>query len=191
MLSVTVVASRFAEAMFAAETGGEPVDLGPNPIAPEMKELLWGGGSFLVLLIVMKFLFPVLRKGMQARYDKIHDDHEQATATTAAAQSEVAEYRAAVAAARVEAAARLDVARSTLEAERAARLAEVNAEIEAQRRRALEQAEVARTAVRDQVKAAVTDITTQGAALVLGAPAPADSVERAVAAALNPRQVIA
>jgi F-type H+-transporting ATPase subunit b len=133
----------------------------------------------------------VLRKGMQARYDKIHGDHEQATATTAAAQSEVAEYRAAVAAVRAEAAARLDAARATLEAERAARLAEVNAEIETERRRALEQAEVARGAVRDQVKAAVTDITTQGAALVLGAPAPADSVERAVAAALNPRKVIA
>ena len=191
MQSVTLVASRFAEALLAAETGGEPVDLGPNPIAPEMKELLWGGGSFLVLLIVMKFLFPVLRKGMQARYDKIHDDHEQATAMTASAQSEVAEYRAALAAVRAEAAGRLDAARATLEAERAARLAEVNAQIETERRRAMEQAEAARAAVRDQVKAAVTDVTTQGAALVLGAPARPDDVERAVAAALNPRVVIA
>ncbi len=191
MQSVTLVASRFAEALLAAETGGEPVDLGPNPIAPEMKELLWGGGSFLVLLIVMKFLFPVLRKGMQARYDKIHSDHEQATATTATAQSEVAEYRAALAAVRSEAAARLDAARATLETERAARLAEVNAEIETERRRALEQAEAARTAVRDQVKAAVTDVTTQGAALVLGAPVNADDVQRAVTEALESRVVSA
>lgn len=191
MQSVTLVASRFTEALFAAETGGEPVDLGPNPIAPEMKELLWGGGSFLVLLIVMKFLFPVLRKGMQARYDKIHDDHEQATAMTAAAQSEVAEYRAALAAVRAEAAARLDAARATLEAERAARLAEVNAQIERERRVAMEQADAARAAVRDQVKAAVSEVTTQGAALVLGAPARPDDVERAVIAALNPRVVIA
>jgi F-type H+-transporting ATPase subunit b len=189
MHSVTMVTSRFAEILFAAEPG-EPVDLGPNPISPEMKELLWGGGSFLVLLIIMKFLFPVLRKGMQARYDLIQSDHEQATATTATAQSEVAEYRAALAAVRVEAAARLDVARSTLEAERGARLAEVNAQIESERRIAMEQAEAARTAVRDQVKAAVTDVTTQGATLVLGAQPAAGDVERAVIAALNPRAVI-
>jgi F-type H+-transporting ATPase subunit b len=191
MQSVTLVASRFAEALVAAETGGAPADLGPNPIAPELKELLWGGGSFLVLLIIMKFLFPVLRKGMQARYDKIHDDHEQATAMTASAQSEVAEYRAALAGLRVEAAARLDVARATLEAERAARLAEVNAQIDVEHRRAMEQAEAARAAVMDQVRAAVSEVTTQGTALVLGAPADSDTVERAVAAAMNPRVVIA
>jgi F-type H+-transporting ATPase subunit b len=190
MQSVTMVASRFAEALLAAEPGGEPVDLGPNPIAPELKELLWGGGSFLVLLIVMKFLFPVLRQGMQARYDKIHSDHEQATAMTASAQSEVAEYRAALAAVRVEAAARLDAARATLEGERAARLAEVNAQIDAERRRAMDQAEAARAAVREQVRAAVTEVTTQGAALVLGAPARPDDVERAVIAVLNPRVVV-
>jgi F-type H+-transporting ATPase subunit b len=189
MQSVTLVASRFAEALVAAETGGEPADLGPNPIAPELKELLWGGGSFLVLLIIMKFLFPVLRKGMQARYDKIHNDHEQATAMTASAQSEVAEYRAALAGLRAEAAARLDVARATLEAERAARLAEVNAQIDVERRKAMEQAEAARAAVKDQVRAAVTEVTSQGTALVLGAPADPATVERAVNSALSPRVV--
>jgi len=191
MHSVTFLASRLAEAVFAAESGGEPADLGPNPISPEIKELLWGGGSFLVLLVIVYTLLPTLRRGMQARYDKIHDDHEQATSITAEAQAEVAQYRAAVASVRAEANARLDAARTTLEAERAARLAEANAQIESERRRAMEQAEAARVAVREQVRAAVTDVTTQGAALVLGAPARPEDVERAVIAALNPRTVIA
>jgi F-type H+-transporting ATPase subunit b len=189
MQSVTLVASRFAEALVAAETGGGPADLGPNPIAPELKELLWGGGSFLVLLLIMKFLFPVLRKGMQARYDKIHNDHEQATAMTASAQSEVVEYRVALAGLRSEAAARLDVARATLEAERASRIAEVNVRIEVERRVAMEQAEAARAAVTDQVRAAVSEVTAQGTSLVLGAPASPETVERAVTAALTPRVV--
>jgi len=191
MQSVTFLASRLAEAVFAAESGGEPADLGPNPISPELKELLWGGGSFLVLLVIVYTLLPTLRRGMQARYDKIHDDHEQATSITAEAQAEVAQYRAAVAAVRAEANARLDAARTTLEAERAARLAEANAQIESERRRAMDQAEAARAAVREQVRAAVTDVTTQGAALVLGEPARPEDVERAVIAALNPRAVIA
>ena len=29
-------------------------DMGPNPIAPENKELLWGAGTFLVFLFVMR-----------------------------------------------------------------------------------------------------------------------------------------
>lgn len=189
MQSVTLVASRFVEALVAAENGGAPADLGPNPIAPELKELLWGGGSFLVLLLIMKFLFPVLRNGMQARYDKIHNDHEQASAMTASAQSEVAEYRAALAGLRSEAAARLDIARATLEAERASRIAEVNVRIEVERRVAMEQAEAARAAVKDQVRTAVSEVTAQGTALVLGAPANPETVERAVTAALNPRVV--
>ncbi len=41
------------EATTAAETTG------PNPISPEGKELIWGAGSFLVFLVIMRvFLFP-------------------------------------------------------------------------------------------------------------------------------------
>ena len=46
-----------------------PADTGPSPIAPEVKELVWGAGSFIVFALLMRFfLFPKLKKGMDARY---------------------------------------------------------------------------------------------------------------------------
>ena len=46
-------------------------DMGPNPIAPEGKELFWGAGTFLVFLFVMQvFLVPKVRAGMAARYGR-------------------------------------------------------------------------------------------------------------------------
>ena len=57
----------------SAETGSEegaPVSAGPNPIAPEIKELAWGAGSFIVFLFFMRlFLVPKVRKGMASRFE--------------------------------------------------------------------------------------------------------------------------
>ena len=58
---------------FPLEAEGEaseyPCQEGPSPIAPEAKELAWGAGSFIVLALFMRFfLFPRLKKGMDARY---------------------------------------------------------------------------------------------------------------------------
>ena len=72
-------------------------DKGPSPIAPEIKELAWGAGAFIVLFVLMRvWLFPRLKKGMDARYGKIRGDHETADATRAAANAEVAEYEAEI-----------------------------------------------------------------------------------------------
>lgn len=186
MQSVTLVASRIVEVLVSAEEGAEEVvDLGPNPIAPELKELLWGGGSFLVLLIVMKFLFPVLRKGMQDRYDKIHGDLEASETLTAEARADVVAYQAQIAEVRRQAGARLDQVRATLETERQARLAEVNAEYAVHRRNAREAAESARRGVRDEMEVAVRDVTTSAVQIVLGQPADRTTVERSVAQAMG------
>ena len=41
-----------------------------NPIFPELKEIIWGFGAFIVLAVLMRWvLYPRLRKGMEARYD--------------------------------------------------------------------------------------------------------------------------
>ena len=41
--------------MAAAEGEALTEDKGPSPIAPEGKELIWGGGSFVVLLVLMRW----------------------------------------------------------------------------------------------------------------------------------------
>jgi len=124
-------------------------DMGPNPIAPEGKELFWGAGTFLVFLFVMRvFLVPKVRKGMEARYGMIRDGHESAQATRSAAQSDVAAYEAAIAEVRAEAAGRVEKARQTLDSERQAKVAEANARIAAKRADADKSLETARTAAR-------------------------------------------
>ena len=107
----------------------------PSPIAPELKELAWGAGSFIVLFAAhaVLVLFPKLKKGMDARYGRASvGDHETADAERAAAKAEVAEYEARVGGrSRPRRASAVDAARQTLEAERTAPLAEVNAGIAA------------------------------------------------------------
>ena len=129
-----------------AHSDVEPKD-GPSPIAPELKELVWGAGAFIVFAVLMRLvLYPRMKKGMEARYASIRAGHEDADATRLAAQAEVSEYQTQLAAVRAEAAARIDAARQTLEAERQERLAEVNARIAERRAEAIAQVEAEREA---------------------------------------------
>lgn len=155
----------------SAETGEaeEVVSKDPGPIVPELKELYWGGGSFIVFALLMRFvLFPRVKKGMDARYHGIRTAHESADAERAAARAEVAAYEAQVAAIRAEAARTVDAARATLEAERAARLAEVNARLAERRAAAAADADAARAAVRDQLVAAVSEVAGRAGELAIG-----------------------
>jgi F-type H+-transporting ATPase subunit b len=168
-----VVDVRLSSAITAddAETAstGQPVDTGPNPIAAEPKELLWSAGAFLVLLVVMRyFLFPRLKKGMDERYASIRSNIEGADEVKSSARADVANYDAAVAAVRVEAAARVDAARQTLDNERTARLSEVNARIATARAEADAANNAARAAGQAQVASAVSTVVAQAAELASG-----------------------
>jgi F-type H+-transporting ATPase subunit b len=158
----------------------------PSPIKPEAKELLWGAGAFVVLAILVRlFLFPRLKKGMDARHDLIRGELEAAEATRTAAESEMAEYNAELAVVRAEGNARIDAARQTMEAERQARLAVVNAEIAERRSAAAAEAEAAKVAARDQVVTAGAQVTARAAELVLGQPVDADAARAAVQEAMS------
>lgn len=154
---------------------GHPCEEGPSPLAPEPKELIWGGAAFIVLLVLMRvWLFPAVKKGMDARYAHIRGTHEAADAARAAARAEVAEYESALATVKAEAASRVEAARQTLEAERAARLAEVNAELNAKREAALAEAAQLRAAAAGDIAAAAREVTARQLELALGkAPDPA------------------
>ena len=172
-----------ASGRFSAETGAttETSATAPNPIAPEGKELIWGGGSFLVFLVIMRlFLFPKLKKGMDARYDGIQNDLESADATRFAAQADVAKYQAALDEVRVEAAGRVDKARQTLDQERSSKIAEANARIATKRAAAEAELNAARLAVRDQVAAAVASVTEHTTQLAVGKSPDASVVQKAV-----------
>ena len=158
-----------------------PVDTGPNPIAAEPKEILWPAGAFFVLLVVMRYvLFPKLKKGMDQRYASIRSNIEGADQVKSSARADVANYEAAVAAVRVEAAARLDAARQTLDNERNARLAEVNARVAAARSEADAANNAARTAGQAQVASAVATVVAQAAELATGTRPDASAVDQVV-----------
>jgi F-type H+-transporting ATPase subunit b len=131
--------------------------------------LAWGAGSFIVLFVLMRlYLFPRLKKGMDARYGKIRGDHETADDIRAAAKAEVAEYEAELAVVKAEARQRIDAARATLESERSAALAEANSRIAARRAEAIAAAEAARAAAASHIEAAVADVSARVAELATG-----------------------
>lgn len=175
MITVTVTTTGAGHAVVVhlpqttgeAETAAE--DKGPSPIAPEVKELAWGAGAFIVLFVLMRLLlFPRLKKGMDARYGKIRGDHDTADATRADAKAEVAEYEAELALVKAEARQRIDVARQTLESERTAALTDANSLIAARRAEAVAATDVARTAASEHIQSAVADVSSRVAELATG-----------------------
>ena len=192
LVTVTVSGAGHLQVILPAQTPtteagtAEVVDTGPSPIAPEKKELLWGAGAFIVLAILVRFfLFPRLKKGMDARHELIRGEQEDAERIRAEAEAELAEYNAALAQVRAEANARIDAARQTLEGERQARLAEVNSEVAARRSAAAAEAEAAKAAARDQVIAAGAQVTAAASQRVLGRPVDPAAARAAVEGAMS------
>lgn len=161
--------------------GVEPKD-GPSPIAPEIKELAWTAGAFVLFAVLMRLvLYPRLKSGMDARYASIRGGHEGADAARAAARAEVAEYESQLANLRGEANERVEAQRRTLEAERQARLGELGVRLDARRQAALADAQEARTALHADVETAAADVVARVIELATGQrPAP-DVVSAAVA----------
>jgi F-type H+-transporting ATPase subunit b len=171
--------NQFAEALVSAEQEVPESDL--NPLAVEMKELVWGFGSFAVMALVLRYaLYPKLKKGMDARAEGLRRDREAAEAMTASARADVAGYEAQVANLRTEAQQRVEVARATLEAERAERLAAANAEIADRRGAAMAQVDAARAAAQSDVEAAVVDVVSTFAQLATGRPVDTSLVQNVV-----------
>lgn len=194
MLTAFVNINSFSEVrvtfdVVSAETGSEegaPVSAGPNPIAPEMKELVWGAGSFIVFLFFMRlFLVPKVRKGMASRYESIQADHEYASATRDGARADVARYETAIAEIRSEAARRLEAARQTLDKERSEKVAEINAQISARRASAESEVAAARAAAQGQIVSAVTAVTTRATQIAVGVSPDNAVVTRSVQQAME------
>jgi F-type H+-transporting ATPase subunit b len=166
---------------FLQAAGEEAVKEGPGPIVPELKELAWGAGAFIVFALAMRFyLFPRLKKGMDARYASIRSDHESADAERAAARREVADYEAQLTAVKAEGAATVDAARQQLETERQEKLAVLNAKLAEQKAAAQAETDAARLAVRDQIQAAVADVAGRAGELATGRRPDASVVTRVV-----------
>ncbi len=157
-----------------------------NPIFPEVKEIVWGFGSFVVFAVLMRYwLYPRLRKGMDARYFMIREGHETAEKVTDDAREAVAQYDAQVATIRAEAQQRIEAARATLDAERAEKLGAANTRIAEKRAAAATEAEQARAAAQGDVESAVRSVASRFAELATGRTPDPAVVNEAVAATMS------
>jgi F-type H+-transporting ATPase subunit b len=75
-----------------------------NPILPDAKEIIWTVIAFaFVFVILAKFAFPAVRKGLQAREDRIRSDLERAERARTEAEQTLEQYQRQLADARSEA----------------------------------------------------------------------------------------
>ena len=121
------------------EEGGKIDDCqeAPNPLIPEVNEIIWGTLAFLVLLVAMwKWGVPAVKNMEQQREDRIRNDLEAAERTRAEAEAEKATYDASLADSRNEAARIVEEARQSAEAVRRDLIAKAEAEAQEIRNRA-------------------------------------------------------
>jgi F-type H+-transporting ATPase subunit b len=183
-IEVSLLDATFVTAEEGSEAEGPENDL--NPIFPEVKEVVWGFGAFVVLALAMRlFLFRKVRDGMTARYDRIEGDLETAQASTTSARADVADYEAQLAAVRADAQTRVEAARATLEAERTEQIAAANARIAEKRGAAAAEVDAAKQAARGQVESAVADVSARLSELATGRRPSDEVVQRAVGEAMN------
>jgi F-type H+-transporting ATPase subunit b len=183
-IEVSLLDATFVTAEEGSEAEGPESDL--NPIFPEVKEVVWGFGAFVVLALAMRlFLFRRVRDGMSARYDRIEGDLETAQASTTSARADVADYETQLAAVRADAQTRVEAARATLETERTEQIAAANARIADKRGAAAAEVDAAKQAARGQVEAAVADVSMRLSELATGRRPSDEVVQRAVGEAMN------
>jgi F-type H+-transporting ATPase subunit b len=182
LAEVRVVLQQEGEGGAEATTEEEP----PNPILPVGKEIIWSFATFILLFLIMRFfLYPRLKKGMDARYAHIRGQLEDAESVRASAEAEAVQYQAALAEVRAQASSRIDAARQQLEGERQQRLGEVNAGIGEEKARAAESVDAARQAAMGQVEQAVGAVATTLAEHALGAPVDQAAAREAAAEAVR------
>jgi len=135
----------------------------PSPILPERNELIWASISFLVLVLLLwKFAWPGLKKGMESRTERIRADLQAAETAKVDAERVLDEYKAQLQGAREEAARIIEEARQQADALRKEQEQRLQAELAAMRERAAADVESAK-------QQAIADLRGEVASLAIGA----------------------
>ncbi|MCY3632721.1 MAG: F0F1 ATP synthase subunit B [bacterium] len=141
----------------------------PNPIIPEVTEIIWGGAAFVVLLALMKWkLFPVVKNLMEQRTQRIQDAIDDADRQRAEAAEVKANYEAELADAKAEAARIVDEAREQAATVRADLQARAEADIAEMRERAAADVEASKRQAIADLQSEVSDIALGAAEAVIG-----------------------
>jgi F-type H+-transporting ATPase subunit b len=129
---------------------------------PALPELIWGGLAFLIVLVVLvKFAFPALKKGMKTREDKIRGDLEGAEKARLEAEGERDKYLAQLGDARTEANKIVEEARQAAERVRQDVVAKAEADATEVRERANEDIRLARERAIGDLQRQVGDLSIE------------------------------
>jgi len=135
----------------------------PSPILPATDELVWGSISFLLLVFLMrKFAYPAIKKGMEARTERIRGDLAAAESAKAEAAGVLDGYKAQLADAKSEAGRIIEEARQAADALKTDAEARLQTELAESRARAAADIESAKAQ-------ATADLQGELASLAVGA----------------------
>jgi F-type H+-transporting ATPase subunit b len=131
----------------------------PNPILPATSEIIWGSISFLALFALLaKFAWPGIKKGMEARSDRIRESLDEAERAKSEAQTVLDEYQRQLADAKSESARIIEEARQAADNLRQDLRRQAEAEVNELKQRAQED-------IQAQVDRAMADLRSQVATL--------------------------
>lgn len=171
--------------LLAAASPGAGVEA-PNPILPEPTEIIWGGLSFLVLLVAMvKWGYPMITRAMDARADRIRDDLDEATRARTEAETVLEEYRRQLADARNESNRIIEEARQTADQLRKDLMTRAEAEVNELRQRSREDIDAAKGRAMAELRAEVSSLAIELAEKVVGRNLDAESNKALVDSFIN------
>jgi F-type H+-transporting ATPase subunit b len=131
-------------------------------VVPATAELLWGAIAFLIVAaVLMKYAFPMLKKTLKAREDKIRSDLEGAEQARLTAEQEAEAYRAQLADVNREAQRIVEESRADAERIREERLAATEAEVAELRARAEEDIRLATARAQTELQSRVKDLSIE------------------------------
>ena len=131
-----------------------------NPILPDAKEIIWTVIAFAIVFVVLaKFAFPAVRKGLVARQDKIRSDLERAEQARTEAEATLERYQRQVAEARGEASRIIEEARQAAEGVRRDLIARAEADATEVRQRAQEDSQLASARALTELRAHVASLS--------------------------------
>jgi F-type H+-transporting ATPase subunit b len=142
----------------------------PSPILPATNELIWGGISFVVLLVLLsKFAFPALKKGMDDRTERIRKDLDEAEGAKTEADRIREDYSRQLADAKAEAGRIIEEARQAADSVRRDLTARAEAEAQELRQRNAEQLEAERARLMGEIRGQVSTLAIELAEKVVEA----------------------
>ena len=159
-----------AECVDVLAEGGSVDDCheAPSPILPALDELIWGTISFVLLFLLMwKFAFPALKKGMNDRTERIRSDLDAAESAKTEAVGVLDGYKAQLADAKNEAARIIEDARQSADALKKDQEARLQTELAETRARAAADIEAAKAQATADLRGELAQLAVGAASAVV------------------------